>query len=100
MMDAPRYYRGGNSLVPRSIDVSIDPATGLLRTGRGVSIQDSPNGLDQFGGAYEVTNVPESLVIIRVGRRPGHHEIAPARPMAMEEYEEALAEIVLVPSKP
>jgi hypothetical protein len=96
-MDAPRYYRGGDSLAPRSIDVSVDPQTGLLRTNRGVSIQDDPAGLDRFGGAFEVTSLPPELRIVKVGRRPGHFEIVPISPMTLEAYENALAKIVLLP---
>ena len=96
-MAGTRYYRGGNSLVPRSIDTVIDALTGLLRTDRGISVLDTPSGLERFGGPYEVTNLPPELHVVKAGRRPGHFEIAPVHPMTPDEYEEALAEIVLVP---
>lgn len=99
-MPAERYYRGGNSLKPRSIDTVIDPDTGLLRTDRGVSVQDTPAGLERFGGAYEVTNLPPNLHVVKAGRRAGHYEIAPAVPMTPDEYEAALGHIVLVPAVP
>jgi hypothetical protein len=97
-MSGKRYYRGGNSLKPRSIDVIVDEGTGLLRTDRGVSVQDTPTGLDRFGGPYEVTNVPPELHIVKAGRRAGHYEIAPARPMSKADYETALEKVVLVPA--
>jgi hypothetical protein len=91
------YYRGGSSLKPRPIDVRIDPATGLLRPGRGVSVFSRLEGLERFGGAYRVTQVPPELAIVRVGRDPNHFEIVPVRLMTLNEYEHALARIVLVP---
>jgi hypothetical protein len=91
------YYRGGSSLKPRPIDVRIDPATGLLRPGRGVSVFSRPDGLDRFGGAHRVTQVPPELAIVQVGRNPTHFEIVPVRPMNLDEYEQALGKIVLVP---
>jgi hypothetical protein len=65
-----------------------------------VSVQDSPVGLERYGGAYEVTNLPPNLQIVKAGLRPGHYEIAPAMPMNQTEYEEALGHIVLVPVTP
>ena len=91
------FYRGGNSLTPRSDEVKTDPATGLLRTTHGVSVFDRPDNLGRFGGAYRLTNLPGELQIVQRGRDPHHHEIVPARPMTMSEYEEALSRIVLVP---
>jgi len=79
-MGVTRYYRGGPSLVPRPIDVIIDKATGLLRPNRGVSIWDLPDGLDRFGGAHEIGDIPESLRIVKTGRNPHHYEIAPVFP--------------------
>lgn len=97
-MTAPRYYRGGPSLAPRPNDLRIDSATGLVRPGHGVSVQSVPDGLERFGGAFEVTNVPPNLTIVKTGRKPTHYEIAPAYPMTRAEYEDALAQIVLIPA--
>ena len=90
------FYRGGNSLRPTAHDIRIDPVTRLLRTTHGVSVYDRPDNLDRFGGAYRVTAVPESLRIVQRGRDPHHHEIVPALPMSLAEYENALNQIVLV----
>src|SRR5579885_1134584 len=92
------YYRTGNSLKPRPIDVRTDPATGLLRPGRGVSVFSRPDGLERFGGAYRVTQVPPGLTVVQVGRDPTPFEIVPVRPMTLDEYEQALAKIGLVPA--
>ncbi len=96
-MSPIEYYRGGSSLKPQPIDVRFDPATGLLRPGRGVSVYSRPDGLERFGGAHRVTQGPPELTIVPVGRNPTHFEIVPVRPMPLDEYEQALAKIVLVP---
>ena len=94
-MDAPKYYRGGPSLKPLPSDYRIDRSTGLLKSTRGVSVRDQPDGLDRFGGAYEVGNLPPNLGIIQIGRDPHHFEIVPAVPMTLAEFEAALAQITL-----
>ena len=96
-MSAGSFYRGGRSLKPKPREVKIDPATGLVLPQRGVSVFDLPDNLDRFGGAYRLTNIPETLRIIQQGRDPSHHEIVPASPMTMDEHEQALDSIVLVP---
>ena len=37
LMGMTAFYRGGGSLEARRIDVKVDPETGLLQPGRGVS---------------------------------------------------------------
>ena len=64
---------------------------------RGISVFDQPDNLDRFGGANEVTNLPEGLRVVQVGRDPHHHEIVPDRPMPLDEYSELLQRIALVP---
>lgn len=75
----------------------VNRATGLLRPNRGVSVRSSPDDLNRFGGAHRVTNVPPELQILQVGQDPTHYELAPACPMTMQGYEEALAKIILIP---
>ena len=96
-MSAQQYYRGGSSLKPKSGEVIIHPTTGLVQPRRGVSVYDRPDNLHRFGGAYRVTQVPVELKIVQHGRDPWHFEIVPVRPMTMQEYEQALAAIVLIP---
>jgi hypothetical protein len=91
------FYRGGPSLAPRQIDVMINPKTGMVGTTRGVSVFDLPDGLDRFGGAYELGPIPETLQVIQRGRDPHHHEITPAQPMTFDEYSAELAKITLTP---
>ena len=90
------FYRGGPSLTPKPREVKIDPAAGLVLPTHGVSVSDRPDNLDRFGGAYRVTQVPVELRIVQRGRNPHHFEIVPVRPMTMQEYEQALAKIVLI----
>jgi hypothetical protein len=40
--------------------------------------------------------VPEELAIIQRGMNPDHYEIVPAYPTTMDDYEKALAKVVLV----
>jgi hypothetical protein len=96
-MAGTAYYRGGTSLIPNPGEVRINQATGLLQPTHGISVYDRPDGLERFGGAYRVTNVPETLRIIQRGRDLHHHEIVPAAPMSLPAYEAALSQIVLVP---
>ncbi len=63
--------------------------------GRGISISDRPDGLDQFGGACEVGAIPRTLEIVKAGRKPHHFEIAPTQEMTFEQYEAELAKITL-----
>jgi hypothetical protein len=92
-----KYYRGGPSLVARSIDVIINPKTGLVSPTRGVSVFDQPDGLDRFGGAYEVGPIPATLQIVKTGRNPHHFEIAPSQEMTFDEYQTELEKITLTP---
>jgi hypothetical protein len=96
-MAAGNFYRGGKTLKPKPREVKIDPVTGLVLPQRGVSVFNRPDNLDRFGGAFLLTNVPDSLRIIQQGRDPTHHEIVPAAPITMDDYEAALNCIVLVP---
>lgn len=99
-MSERRYFRGGPSLTARPIDIRIDPTTGLVRPGRGVSVFSEPDGLERFGGAFEVTSVPAELTLIQTGRNPKHYELAPAEPMSMADFTAALARVVLEPVQP
>ena len=95
-MPDQEFFRGGTNLKPSHSEVKLDTATGLLRTTHGVSVWDRPDGLERFGGAFKVTNLPSELRVIQRGRNPHHYEIVPTYPMPFAEYEDALATIVLV----
>jgi hypothetical protein len=91
------FYRGGPSMKPRRTEVKVDPRTGLLRSTRGVSVYDRPDhpNLAAFGGAYRLSQLPEQLAVIQIGRDPAHHEIIPAIAMTFEQYGALLDQIVL-----
>jgi hypothetical protein len=93
------YYRGGPSLRVRDRDIRVNRRTGLLATDRGVSVSNQRDGLEHFGGAYRVTQLPPELKIIQVGAKTHHFEIVPLQPMSRAAYEEALGKIKLVPSE-
>jgi hypothetical protein len=75
----------------------MDPVTGLLRPTHGISVYDRPDNLDRFGGAQRIASLPDTLRVVQRGKDPHHHEIVPAQPMSLAEYEDALRQIVLDP---
>jgi len=92
----PIYYRGGPTLIPRLFEVRTDRATGLVLPRRGVSVSTRTDGLDRFGGAYEITFVPPELMIIQIGTNPYHHEIIPSFAMTFDDYVRFLSRVTLV----
>jgi hypothetical protein len=92
------YYRGGTNLQARRREVRFDPTTGLVLPERGISVQSRPDGLERFGGAYRVTNLPPELRIVQRGLRPDHYEIIPAFPMSFDDYQSLLNRISLAPA--
>jgi hypothetical protein len=95
-----RLFRGGSDLTPRlGIDVIVDPASGMLRTDRGISLFDDPARVERFGGAYEVASIPDALKVQQRGRDSGHYELMPAVPMTFEEYVALLGQVVLQSSE-
>jgi hypothetical protein len=89
------YYRGGSDLRPRPHDIKIDPRSGLLKTGYGVSVYNNPGRVARFGGAFRLGLIPEGLTIIQRGRDPEHFEVVPAYPMSLDDYTGLLARIEL-----
>ncbi len=94
-MAANVYYRGGARVAPTPGDVRIDRNTGLIRTTHGISVYDRPDGLDRFGGAHRIDSIPANLKVVQRGTDPHHHEIVPTAAMTMDEYEDALRQILL-----
>jgi RHS repeat-associated protein len=88
-------YRGGTSMEARpGIDVRIDPQTGLIKPGYGLSLNESPDGLGKFGGAHEIdqSTVPPELEIRQQGRT-GHYEIVARESMTIERFNELAKQI-------
>ena len=94
-MAEARYYRGGDSLLPRPMDLRFDRATGLVKAERGVSVSTRPNGLDRFGGAYLLGPLPDELQYVQIGKDPHHFEVIPIVPISLERFEELLERISL-----
>lgn len=92
-----QYYRGGNSLAPKSNEVKIDKRTNKLKNTHGVSLFDLKKGLGKFGGTYEVKSIPDTLKIIQRGKDPNHFEIVPAEngKLDFEEFKNELGKVVL-----
>ncbi len=88
-------YRGGTSTTARPIDMKIDPQTGLVQPGKGLSLSTDPQSLDRFGGPHRVKNIPDELQITQQGRNPNHHVISPKTPMTPERFQELLNQVVL-----
>jgi RHS repeat-associated protein len=93
MMGLTPYYRGGSSLKFRPNDVKVDPNTGLVQPGRGISVNTDPSGLEKFGGAKQIESVPPELEVIQRGKNPTHYEIAPREPMPPARFQELLDQI-------
>jgi RHS repeat-associated protein len=61
-------YRGGNSLIARDIDISINKQTGLLNPSRGISVNLSPAGKCQDSG-HAITSVVLNALRPSLSRR-------------------------------
>jgi hypothetical protein len=89
-------YRGGASMEARpGVDIRIDPNTGLVKPGYGISLNSDPDSLAQFGGAYEIdqSTVPPELEIKQIGSRPGHYELTAREPMTPGRYNELASQV-------
>ncbi|MGZ4088718.1 MAG: hypothetical protein ACXVPD_14690 [Bacteroidia bacterium] len=49
--------------------------------------------MGKFGGAYEITTMPEELQVIQRGKDPSHFEIVPKKPISKEKFQELLNKI-------
>jgi hypothetical protein len=94
-VSTPTFYRGGASLSPRRSEVKIDSRSGLVLPLRGVSISTRPDGLERFGGAHLLGDLPQELKVVQVGRDPHHYEIVPVTPMTFDDYESLLQSVPL-----
>jgi|GEM_PF-3980431 len=88
-----KIYRGGGKFVISDKDIKIDPNTGMVKTTHGVSVNTSAEKIDKFGGAYEITSMPEELQIIQRGKDQSHFEIVPKEEMSKEKFQGFLNKI-------
>ncbi|MGL6196936.1 MAG: polymorphic toxin-type HINT domain-containing protein [Thermoguttaceae bacterium] len=89
-------FRGGESLNPR-VGIDITVKNGIVKPGKGVSVNLSDDGLEKFGGAFRVTSIPKELEIIQQGKNLLHYEIVAKEAMSLERYIELLGQVVLKP---
>ncbi len=91
-----KFYRGGTNLGPRSIEIKIDRVSGLVRSTHEISVFSRLDRLERFGGAHELTNLPEILSSSEAAIRLTSKS-CPHIPWRCVEYELGLSKIVLVP---
>jgi RHS repeat-associated protein len=85
-------YRGGTSMAVKPNEIRVD-ANGMVRPTHGVSLSTNPAGLERFGGARQIKNLPEGLQIIQRGSNVSHYEIVPTEPMKPEAFQELLNQV-------
>jgi RHS repeat-associated protein len=89
------YFRGGSSLEVKPKEFKPRQQIGDS-TGRGVSLFSEPKMVEQFGGAYQVVEVPETLEIAQRGKNPKHFEIIAKDPSMTElQYKEDVQKVKL-----
>ena len=90
-------YRGGSSMTPRQTDYVMK--NGLVQpvTNKGVSLNINKNKVSAYGIPHRVVSVPTGLIIYQQGLDPGHYIIAPAYAMTLEEYQNLLNMVILIP---
>lgn len=91
-------YRGGNSMIPRDGEYVL--RNGLVQpvTNKGVSLNINKDKVSAYGIPHKVVSVPTGLIIYQQGLDPGHYIIAPAYAMTLEEYQNLLNMVVLIPA--
>jgi RHS repeat-associated protein len=90
------YYRGGPDMTVKPKEYHLDK-NGLLNDTHGLSVNRDPDGLDKFGGAHEVKDLPPGLKIIQRGGNKNHFEIVPEEPgkLTPEEFQALLRKVPL-----
>jgi len=85
-------YRGGNSVQLKGNEFKI------LSNGtqRGLSVNTNPAQVQNFGGAYRVTNVPRGLQIVQQGSNLNHYEIIAKSVISQGKMQMLLNKIVLI----
>lgn len=85
-------YRGGSDMTLKTNEYKI------LKDGtqRGLSVNIDPSQVQNFGGAFRVSNVPRGLQIIQQGRNLSHFEIIARTSLAPDKFQLLLSKIILV----
>jgi RHS repeat-associated protein len=95
--DGKPVFRGGNSFTLKEGEVRIDQGTGLVKTTRGISLNTDADKVSKYGGAYQITYLPDELKITQVGQDAGHYEIVPTVEMTKEKFQDLLNKIETKP---
>ena len=90
-------YRGGNNMTPRAGEYVLDDGLVQPVTNKGVSLNINKNKVSAYGIPHKVVSVPTGLIIYQQGLDPGHYIIAPAYAMTLEEYQNLLNMVILIP---
>ena len=86
------FFRGGASVVAQPDDYRVK--NGLVQTTHGVSVSSNAEKVRRWG-IYRVVQIPPQLQVKQRGRDSEHFEIVPTTPMSVEDYQSALARVVL-----
>ncbi len=73
-------------------EIRLD-ANGMVQSTHGVSVNTNASGLERFGGARQISTVPDGLQIIQRGANVSHFEIVPSRPMSPEQFQQLLNKV-------
>jgi len=89
-------FRGGGYNVRFGVDVKVGQ-DGLLKPDglgrpRGISVNEDPAKVSQFGEVTEVPSLPPDLQFTQIGK-PGHWEITPRGPMTPGRYVELIEKL-------
>ncbi len=82
-------YRGGDSM-------KLRPGEYKVGAQRGISVNIDPAQVQNFGGAYRVSNVPRGLQIIQQGKNLSHFEIIAKTALTPEKFQFLLNKIILI----
>ena len=76
-------------------EVKIDSVTNKVFRGVSLDSDSTYQSIIANGGAFQITTLPEGLIIAQFGDRLTHFEILTSRAMPMDEYVRLLGQIVL-----
>ncbi len=88
-------FRGGSgnnlfSIKPNEIKIDAD---GFVADIRGISVNTDASSLGKFGGANQITSLPDTLKIIQRGDNPNHYEIVPNGNLTPKQFQAELEKI-------
>lgn len=85
-------YRGGDSVALKTNEYKVL----VDGTQRGLSVNANAAQVQNFGGAYRVSNVPKGLQIVQQGKNLSHFEIVAKTALTPEKMQILLNKIILI----